>query len=479
MLMILHSQTNRQTKFRCSRILLILSLFWSSNCFALDAGEHALIGDLAFVKANAQYSNNIKNLEANISFSYGQLMAMSADMYSSVEEISLDDPSILNGFFHRNRESLKKCINKEIEAIRSKKYYKGCDDLDFAKKKIQYVSLAHDNFSHFAWHNIKQYIELHEQALWFAELAFLKCTDVEISESPERCQQNKLVISEKVKASKYRKKQKSKYRRFPKLFKRKRFTKRYFLKMPKGKMVRLALFTNAFADHFLTDTFSAGHLRVPRSQIDQFVEQYDDSENKKHNRDKGSSVSGALTQYLHNLDGNLSGIPVENSIGMSFVIRSDKQLFSKNNSKELSGVVENNENLTLPVLATVKSVEEIFSVVNNGKRALPKGVFDALNYVPFITDQKVVSLSMRVETHIKKHGSIKKAIKNMSSEMQLIYKGNMFIEDISYKKYFKYFVSAIPDMMADLRNQIKIESENLNLKRRIPKKLMNSMINLR
>lgn len=29
---------------------------------------------------------------------------------------------------------------------------------------------------------------------------------------------------------------------------------------------RWALFTNAFADHFLTDAFAAGHVRVPRAE---------------------------------------------------------------------------------------------------------------------------------------------------------------------------------------------------------------------
>jgi len=82
----------------------------SPIALAFDAGEHALIGDIGFAKANGEFPNNIKNLEADISFSYAQLVAMSGDMYVSVEEISLDDP----GFFNRNRNSLKKCINKEI-----------------------------------------------------------------------------------------------------------------------------------------------------------------------------------------------------------------------------------------------------------------------------------------------------------------------------------------------------------------------------
>ena len=115
---------------------MLLTLLISQHAFAFDAGEHAIIGDVAYTDFEKVFPNKIRNLEANISFSYGQLIAMSADMYVSVEEISLDDPGFFNGFFHRNRNSLKKCINKEIEAIRTKAHYSGCDDLDFAKKKL-------------------------------------------------------------------------------------------------------------------------------------------------------------------------------------------------------------------------------------------------------------------------------------------------------------------------------------------------------
>ena len=452
----------------------LLTLLISQHAFAFDAGEHAIIGDVAYADFEKVFPNQIRNLEANISFSYGQLIAMSADMYVSVEEISLDDPGFFNGFFHRNRNSLKKCINKEIEAIRTKAHYSGCDDLDFAKKKLQYVTLAHDNYGHFAWHNIKQYIELHEKALWFAHLAYLKCTEQQKLDSKEDCDERNSKLEKMVSESDYRNKQKSKYRRLPKLFPRKRFTKRYFLKMPKDKMIRLALFTNAFADHYLTDAFSAGHLRVPRSQIDKFVEVYDNKEATKK-RNKGSSVSGALTQYLHNLDGSLTGINVVNSLGDKFVVRSDKQLFSKHNSRELSGIVEDNPQLSFPIRATQASLGEIFRVIEKGEQAVPKNNFSALQYVPFVENPEEDSLSSRVASHIEKHGSIKKAIKSMSSEMQLVYKSSMAIDDISYKDYFKNFVESIPEMMKELRSQIAAETKNKELRKRIPESLLSAL----
>jgi len=460
----------------CFTFVLALNLI-SIEVLALDAGEHAIIGNVAYQQTNKNYPPEIKNLEADISFTYGQLIAMSGDMYVSVEELSLDDPGVLNGFFNRNRNSLKKCINKEIEAIKTSQYYHGCDDLEFAKKKLQYVTLAHDNYEHFAWHNLKSYIELHSKALWYAHLAHLKCTKNQNKETPQLCHDNKVKLTQMVENSDYRKKQKSKYRRFPKLFPRKRFTQKYFLDMPKEKMIRLSLFTNAYADHYLTDAFSAGHLRVPRSQIDSFVENYEKNASKRK-REKGSSVSGALTQYLHNLDGSLTGIEVINSLGDEFVIRSDKQLFSRINSRELSGILETNTQISQPVLATKASLNEIFSVIENGEGVIPKGLYSALEYVPFTKNDSKDTLSQRVNHHIEKHGSIKQAIKSMSSEMQLVYRSSMLVNDISYKTYFNQFVTNIPVMMQELRQQIKHESQDEKLNKRIPPKLLMALLKL-
>ena len=86
--------------------LLLIAITYAYPAKAFDAGEHALIGDTGFTMANSEYPNSIKNLEVDISFSYGQLIAMSGDMYISVEEISLDDPGYFNGFFNRNRRYL-------------------------------------------------------------------------------------------------------------------------------------------------------------------------------------------------------------------------------------------------------------------------------------------------------------------------------------------------------------------------------------
>jgi hypothetical protein len=417
------SHLKRSKTFFTAKALstVMLTALCAFNAMAFDAGEHALIGNTAFVRVmdksvTLTHPNSIENLEMDVSYSYGQLMAMSGDMYRSIEEIALDDATIMSDFFKRNRGSLKKCVELEIENIRTQKVYGGCDDIRFATKKIRYVSLAHDNYSHFAWHNITKYIEMHGKALWFAKLAHLKCSEEEKKQDKKGCKERNKQLRKIVAQSDYDEKLSRKHRKMPKLFPRKKFSQRYFINMSKPRMVRLAIFANAFADHYLSDAFSAGHLRVPRSQIDSFVLAMEDPEHNKEDQKKtdkekergeGSAVSGALTQFLHNNDGAMTGIKVINSPGVKFVIRSDKQ-----------------------------------------------------------------SLNQVIHDNIEQKGSIKNAIKSMSQEMQLVFKANTAFGDLDYKQYFSKFIEAIPAMMDDLRKQIALESQKSEIKSRIPPKLL-------
>ncbi|MEO9944531.1 hypothetical protein [Paraglaciecola sp.] len=231
-------------KIICGLILLGVSFIVRG----FDAGEHALIGDLAFESASLGFSNEIRNLEVDTSFSYGQLVAMSGDMYKNVEEIALGDVGVLNSFFKRNRKSLKTCINKEITVIKEEREYSGRDDLDFAKKKLRCVSLAHDNFSHFAWHYIKAYIHFHNQALWFAQLAYLKCDESSWENVKTGCETKPTLAETHIDGAPYRERLKSKYHQFPKLFPRTKLTERYLRRLTKEDIIHLALFANAFTD---------------------------------------------------------------------------------------------------------------------------------------------------------------------------------------------------------------------------------------
>ncbi|MEP2650633.1 MAG: hypothetical protein ABJH06_01445 [Paraglaciecola sp.] len=183
-----------------------------------------------------------------MSFSYGQTVAMSGDMHKNVEEIALGDVGVLNSYFKMNRKSLKACINKEITSIKEVREYSGCDDLDFAKKKLRYVSLDHDNFSHFAWHNFKTYIHFHNQALWFAQLAYLKCDESSWRNVKTDCEIKLTLAETHIEGAPYRDRLKSNYHQFPKLFPRANLTKGYLRRLKKEDVTHLALFANTFTD---------------------------------------------------------------------------------------------------------------------------------------------------------------------------------------------------------------------------------------
>lgn len=464
---------------KLATVVVAFYLVLTQPVLAFDAGEHALIGDTAFNQSARQIENKITNLEMDVSYSYGQLVALSGDMYRSVEEIALSDAKLFNGFFRRNRDSLKKCIDIEIAHIRNDKEYAGCDDMKMASKKLRYVTLAHDNFSHFAWHNLKQYIQRHEQALWFANLAHLKCTDEQKKTDKKGCKAKDKQVRDIVAKSDYVDKLDWQYRKMPDQFPRKKFSKRYFNNISKEKMWNLALFANAYADHFLSDAFSAGHLRVPRSQIDGFVESYgetqvsaDGAKRRHQTREEGSAISGALTQFLHNSDGFEKGIKVSNSLGQQFVVRSDKQLFAMPNSVTMSNQVEQNQQLKQPVIAVSLSLKEVLAVYRQGQKAMPKAEFAGLLHVPFVQDNQANSLSGYIKQSVAAEGSIKNAVNSMSEEMQLVFKGQMMLEDLSYKQYFTDFINGIPKFMAELRTQIAAESQDPALSKRIPKPLL-------
>lgn len=445
--------------------------------YAFDAGEHALIGDIAYSELAPPFPNSFSNLENNMDYTYGDLVAMSGDMYESLEELSLNDPKIFNSLHKRNRNSLKSCVDKEIQSIKNDTTYTGCDDLRFASKKLKYVLLAHDNFTHFSWHNVVEYIKHHQKALWFASLANLQCGQNQLKKLPNQCENNRARMKKLLDESEYRHRLKSKYRKFPKLFPRKSFSQDYLYNLSKSKLIQLSMFSNAFADHFLTDMFSAGHLRVPRSQIDSFVETYQQGSLVMEfgRRTEGSTLSGALSQLLHNLDGYETGTSVVNSLGQSFFVRSDKQLFSNLGSSVLNNKFQQNKQLAMPVNAVKVSIKEVLDVILNGPSEIPTAEFASLYYVPFVHKNVTKPLHVVLQDAIDDSGKVKHLIKKMSAEMSLLFKGMLLIDDEDYKDYMKDFVDSLPLMMTSLRDYVAKESQNEEISKRIPSALLKGL----
>ncbi|WP_144393591.1 hypothetical protein [Pleionea sediminis] len=461
-------------------LLGFITVIYSTPSLAFDAGEHAILGDMAMAQYFPEYENRITNLEADIDFRYGHLIAMSGDMYKSIEEMALDEPSYLKDYYLHNRKKLKECIDKEIRSIRESKEYEKCSETRMVKRKFRYLTLAHDNYSHFAWHNIKNYINFHEKALWFAQLAYLKCDKKQWNDNNAGCKEKSHELKRLVNKSSYKKRLSKKYEYLDSILARRRLTKKYLIELSKKKMIDLALFANSYADHFLSDAFSSGHLRVPRSQIDAFVDADADIKQlfRKSKREEGSVISGALTQYLHNLDGDLVGVQVKNSRGEEFILRGDKQLFAVDNGIEMAGEPDKQMRAKLPIEAIGLSLKEVFDVIENGNyNSLT--TYTALQLVPFVDFDKEKSLQEIVSGHIEKEGSVKAALDKMSPEMKNLYRSAMLFEDLSYKKFFTRFSQSIDPIMQKFRRQIEKEMEEERWAERIPKALKTALVNIR
>lgn len=113
---------------------------------------------------------------------------------------------------------------------------------------------------------------------------------------------------------------------------------------------------NAFADHFLTDLFSAGHLRTPRRGLDGLR--------------AGRSVGAMLSWFMHDEDG-ASGLVVRNSRGDQWTAFGDTRLLDPASA----------DNLRLVRHAVQTSIDEVWDAFLTG-RVRSAGEVGALALVP-------------------------------------------------------------------------------------------------
>ncbi|KAL9034607.1 MAG: hypothetical protein Q9214_006971 [Letrouitia sp. 1 TL-2023] len=78
-----------------------------------------------------------------------------------------------------------------------------------------------------------------------------------------------------------------------------------------GKRLELAYILNAFADHFLQDSFSAGHLRTPRRALHR----------------SSNPTADLCAKYMHDEDSAI-GLYVQNPQGIEFRMYGDRRLLS-------------------------------------------------------------------------------------------------------------------------------------------------------
>lgn len=120
--------------------------------------------------------------------------------------------------------------------------------------------------------------------------------------------------------------------------------------------LELAYAMNSFADHFLTDLFSAGHLRVPRKQLAAVV--------------TPGELGSLISRFMHDEDSKF-GLKVRNAMGDEWHAYGDKRYFDTvdaNNRAQVKRAVQ-------------ASADEIFETFISGIAPSPAN-FKAPLYVP-------------------------------------------------------------------------------------------------
>jgi hypothetical protein len=260
---------------------------------------------------------------------YGELVALSGDFYASPEALFDETPSPLPWLWEANDLSdLRKIFARELAWIEDRiSHEKGGspypdENVRLAWNAKSYVELALRNVDHFGWHNLCAYARHHAAALALAV------------DSGGR----------------------------------------------ENETFRRALYTNSFADHFLTDGFAAGHIRIPRAEICDWAE----------GQGLSDMVAGALSKLLHDQDGHVDvhsihgedhedghdphdGLRVRNSLGDDWHTYCDGQLFLERRVDAPA--------VRHAVDAVADSVLELLLAWK--RRELPRGFYAATSRVPF------------------------------------------------------------------------------------------------
>lgn len=289
-------------------------------------GEHLELGEVGAQKACDELglskdqcpTNKIFRKDGKMKFTYGELIS-AADYYLQPDALYQDTD-------HGIKQVIRcaKRLRHDHPTHRpDEPKYVDCTlyGVFFISGFLEIVS---QNYEHFGWHNMKAYVRLHTRALQLAKRSYDE---------------------------------------------RKRSAS------ASAKYLRLALITNAFADHYLTDGFAAGHVRLPRTQIKSWAKNELSGPFKETRAD-------ILAILLHENDGQLFGSPsqvglrVQNSRGDRWRTRGDQYLRVDEN--------ENDPVFAIPAEAIKKSMLEVLTAWKFGR--LPESEFSAAELVPFHVD---------------------------------------------------------------------------------------------
>jgi hypothetical protein len=298
-----------------------------------EGGEHTAIGDSAMLYfAQGDPGDVAWNVQLHLpngaQFTYGQIVALGGDFYgvparpisdgTTPEDriarfVAAFETLATNPAAVAESKEILAVMKIEIDAVNaalfdgqpaSTAYAKLGDSLSYKWEFItkgRYLSLAAVNWDHFSQHAVSAYQAGHAAALAQAVVAH---------GSPQRDQRARL---------------------------------------------ELAYAMNAFADHFLSDLFSAGHVRTPRKELYEI-----------------SSVhlaASALARFMHNEDSRY-GLNVSNQQGVSWRAYGDDRYFDS----------VDNQNLTLVDQTVQLSADEVFQAFLSGQAPDP-GSYQALSWI--------------------------------------------------------------------------------------------------
>lgn len=116
---------------------------------------------------------------------------------------------------------------------------------------------------------------------------------------------------------------------------------------------------NAFASHFLSDLFAAGHLRTPRVKLPLMV---------------NPSLTGSLLAGFMHIEENAYGLHVKNKLGTEWIAYGDHGFFSNKNMLNKSKLLE----------ALQRSADEVFAAYQSGTRPMD----EVSDLVPYPTETK-------------------------------------------------------------------------------------------
>ncbi|MHB8877120.1 MAG: hypothetical protein ACYC8T_25775 [Myxococcaceae bacterium] len=382
------------------------------------SGEHVWLGNAGAATACVELRRggyqvddetflNVHRLYGGASHQYGELVALSGDFYDSPSELYEERPSAVPWRREANdHEELRKMFAVELGWIEDRQRGRGTEaypdlNLRMAWSAKAYVELALRNVDHFGWHNQLAYCRYHGAALGMAVSAEGRADE---------------------------------------------------------RWAR-ALVYNAFADHFLTDGFAAGHIRVPRAEIRLWCE----------GQGLSDKLAGALSKVLHDQDGHVEGfhgagednrkdtegLPVCNSKGDAWRTFCDGQLFL------FPGATSRPE-VQRPVRAVAESVKELVAAWKKG--VLPKGVFSATREVPF-PDPRSPGLAEKFSAGMSPR-RVEALVKSIAWYAKVPWLGPGL-----RAKHVQELFGALPELMKRFRANVKADLDrDPSLGRRLPSK---------